>query len=78
MNEFDIYLESTGSMEVYPGNRMAVFRNLLPEPLQLDGDWRVALAEISLDFIKRHNVKTTIAAVDERTQHSRPELTEKT
>ena len=46
MNEFDIYLESTGSMEVYPGNRMAVFRNLLPEPLQLDGDWRVALAEI--------------------------------
>ena len=46
MNEFDIYLESTGSMEVYPGNRMAVFRNLLPEPLQLGGDWRVALAEI--------------------------------
>ena len=46
MNEFDIYLESTGSMEVYPGNRMAVFRNLFPEPLQLDGDWRVALAEL--------------------------------
>ena len=31
-----------------------------------------------LDFIKSHNVKTTIAAVDERTQHSRPELAEKT
>ena len=46
MNEFDIYIESTGSMDVYPGNKMAVFRNLLPEPLQLDGDWRVALAEI--------------------------------
>ena len=46
MNEFDIYLESTGSMEVYPENKMAVFRNLLPEPLQLEGDWRVALAEI--------------------------------
>ena len=46
MNEFDINIESTGSMDVYPGNKMAVFRNLLPEPLQLDGDWRVALAEI--------------------------------
>ena len=46
MNEFDIYLESTGSMEIYPGNRMAVFRNFSPEPLQLDGDWRVAFAEI--------------------------------
>ena len=33
-------------MDVYPGNKMAVFRNLLPEPLQLDGDWRVALAKI--------------------------------
>ena len=44
MNEFDIYIESTGSMDAYPGNKVAVFRNLLPEPLQLDGDWRVALA----------------------------------
>ena len=47
MDEFDIYLESTGSMETYQENTMASFRNMLSEPLQLDGDWRVALAEIT-------------------------------
>lgn len=46
MDEFDIYLESTGSMETYQNNRMASFRNVLSEPIQLEGDWRVALAEI--------------------------------
>ena len=46
MDEFDIYLESTGSMETYRQNIMASFRNVLAEPLQLEGDWRVALAEI--------------------------------
>ena len=46
MDEFDIYLESTGSMETYQNNKMACFRNVLSEPLQLEGDWRVALAEI--------------------------------
>ena len=46
MDEFDIYLESTGSMETYQDNKMVCFRNVLSEPLQLEGDWRVALAEI--------------------------------
>ena len=48
MHEFDIYLESTGSMQTYQNNKMACFRNVLSETLQLDGDWRVALAEITL------------------------------
>ena len=46
MDEFDIYLESAGSMNIYSGNTMAAFRNLLAHPIHLEGDWRVALAEI--------------------------------
>ena len=46
MDEFDIYLESSGSMNIYRDNTMAVFRNLLAHPIHLEGDWRVALAEI--------------------------------
>lgn len=46
MDEFDIYLESTGSMDTYHTNTMACFRNVLAEPLYLEGDWRVAIAEI--------------------------------
>ena len=36
-DEFDIYLKSTGSLDVH---------NLLPEAPDLDGDWRVTFAEI--------------------------------
>ena len=46
MDEFDIYLESTGSMNIYKDNTMSVFRNLLAHPINLEEDWRVALAEI--------------------------------
>ena len=46
MDEFDIYLESTGSMNIYSGNTMAAYRNLMAHPTHLEGDWRVALAEI--------------------------------
>ena len=38
MDEFDIYLESTGSMQTYQNNKMACFLNVLAEALQLDGD----------------------------------------
>ena len=46
-------------MDVYPGNKMAAFRNLLPEPLHLDGDWRVALAEIIFPSSVKNNITTT-------------------
>ena len=46
MDEFDIYLESTGSMKIYKDNRMSVFRKLLAHPINLEGDWREALEEI--------------------------------
>ena len=46
MDEFGIHLESAGSMKIYNGNTMAAFRNLLAHPIHLEGDWRVALAEI--------------------------------
>ena len=46
MDDFDIYLESAGSMNINSGNTMAAFSNLLAHPIHLEGDWRVALAEI--------------------------------
>ena len=58
MDEFDIYLESTGSMNIYNDNTMSVFRNLLAHPINLEGDWRVALAEI-IHPTKVNNITTT-------------------
>ena len=46
MDEFDIHLESAGSIKTYSGNTIAAFRNFSFHPVQFEGDWRVALAEI--------------------------------
>ena len=34
-------------MGIFTNNSMVKFRNQLAQPLQLDGDWQVALASIS-------------------------------
>ena len=45
-------------MGVFTNNTMAKFRNHLAQPLQLDGDWQVALASIS--FLSNiNNVNST-------------------
>ena len=44
--KFDIYRESIDSMNSYKDKTMSVFRNMLAHPINLEGDWRVALAEI--------------------------------
>ena len=45
--EFTIDLISNASMGFFTNNTMAKFRNQLAQPLQLDGDWQLALASIS-------------------------------
>ena len=46
MDRFDIYLEHAGSMNIHSGNTRVAISKLLAHPLHLEGDWRVALAEI--------------------------------
>ena len=45
--EFTIDLISNASLGIFTSDTMAKFRNQLAQPLQLDGDWQVALASIS-------------------------------
>lgn len=42
---FIVDLVSNGSMNIYNDNTMASFTNLLPEHIELDGKWEVALLE---------------------------------
>jgi len=46
MDEFEVHLLSTASVEIFGDNTMAAFKNQLPQNISLDGDWRVALSEI--------------------------------
>ena len=45
-DEFTVHLISTASMDFFPDNILASFRNFCKEEIALDGDWRVALSEI--------------------------------
>ena len=46
MEEFEVHLLSTASMNIFADDTLASFKNQLPQNLSLEGDWRVALSEI--------------------------------
>jgi len=48
---FHLTLPSNSSMGCYPNNTVAQFTTKLPHPISLEGDWEVALTEISVPAI---------------------------
>ena len=47
MNSFYLELVFNASSQVYPQKTMALFTNFLPDKIELDGSWEVALVEVS-------------------------------
>ena len=47
MNSFTIELLSNASGELFPNNTLSSFTNFLPEQVELEGQWEVAISEIS-------------------------------
>ena len=47
MESFTIELVSNASAQLFPDNTLSSFTNFLPEQLNLDGQWEVAISEIS-------------------------------
>ena len=47
MESFTIELVSNASAQLFPDNTLSSFTNFLPEQLNLDGQWGVAISEIS-------------------------------
>ena len=47
MKLFTIDLVSNASAQLFPDNTLSSFTNFLPEQLNLDGRWEVAISEIS-------------------------------
>ena len=48
MESFTIELISNASAQLFPDNTLSSFTNFLPEQLNLDGQWEVAISEISM------------------------------
>ena len=47
MESFTIELVSNASAQLFPDNTLSSFTNFLPEQLNLDGQWEVAISEIT-------------------------------
>ena len=47
MDSFTIELVSNASAEFFPDNTLSSFTNFLPEQVNLEGQWEVAISEIS-------------------------------
>ena len=47
MDSFTIELVSNASSQLFPNNTLSSFTNFLPEQVNLDGQWEVAISEIS-------------------------------
>ena len=47
MDSFTIELVSNASGELFPDNTLSSFTNFLPEQINLEGQWEVAISEIS-------------------------------
>lgn len=60
--EFTVHLVSSASMQTFPENSMASFRNQLHQQLTLEGDWRVALTEIIVPTFLNNVTDTNIRA----------------
>ena len=50
VRSFYVTLPSNGSMGVYPENTVTEFRNRLPRPLHLGGEWEVGLTNFSYPY----------------------------
>ena len=47
MDSFKIELVSNASGELLPNNKLRFFTNFFPEQVNLEGQWEVAISEIS-------------------------------
>ena len=51
MDPFTIELVSRASGELFPNNKLTSFTNFSPEQVNLEGQWEVAISEISYPSI---------------------------
>ena len=68
-DEYTIDLISNASMEIFNESTMASFRNQLVQPIQLQGDWQVALTSLSFPpNINNVNSGEIVAYTNSRTE----------
>ena len=70
MESFTIELVSDASGELFPDNTLRSFTNFLPEQLNLEGQWEVAISEISFPSMYQNITEVKFKFFDEKLSKS--------
>ena len=68
MESFTIDLVSNASAQLFPNNTLRSFTNFLPEQLNLEGQWEVAISEISYPSMYRNATEGKFMFFDKNLQ----------
>ena len=66
MDSFTMELVSNASGELFPDNTLRSFTNILPEQVNLEGQWEVAISEISYPSMYQNTTEGKIKFFDEK------------
>ena len=70
MESFTIELVSNASAQLFPDNTLSCFTHFLPEQLNLDGQWEVAISEISYPSMYQNVTKGKFMFFDKKLSKS--------
>ena len=70
MDSFTIQLVSNASGELFPSNKLSSFTNFLPEQVNLEGQWEVAISEISYPSMYQNITEGKFKFFDEKLSKS--------
>ena len=71
MDSFTTELVSNASGELFPSKTLSSFTNFLPEQVNLEGQWEVAISEISYPSIYQNKTEGKFKFFDEKLSKSR-------
>ena len=75
MESFTIELVSNASAQLFPDNTLSSFTNFLPEQLNLDGQWEVAISEISYPSMYQNVTEGKFMFFDKKLQSRQNSIT---
>ena len=67
MDSFTVELVSNASFDCYPNNTLSCFTNFLPEQINLEGEWEVAISELSYPSMYQNITGGKFLFVDDTT-----------
>ena len=70
MDSFTMELVSNASGELFPDNALSSFRNFLPAQVNLEGQWEVAILEISYPSLHQNTTEGNFKLFDEKLSKS--------